>query len=326
MTRIVGGEGDGGAIEPLRWVRYVDADTQATTHDGSIAAPFLTVQEAFDDLSAKGFTRGAILICPETSIIPTAGPLVVPADSIGFELAIVGIGASERTAETGGTSEGFGLVVPFAGLSVGTGGTNVHIILENLAGVLSEGTTGAIVAIGAEPEPPAECAFSLCNCYFARINAPESRVLMQGSTVANDVDANSIDAYETTTGGGGGAATWTAQVIRLDESTNRELTILGCTLTADSIEVLGRCQRATFTVAVPNLANVTLGYVDVDTTGNMAVDVGDVVVAAPVADLHAAGANGGFLAYARVSALNTVRLAFVGALTAGNVDFVIARV
>ncbi len=85
--------------------------------------------------------------------------------------------------------------------------------------------------------------------------------------------------------------------------------------------------KATISVTVPALANATLGYVNVSTVGtNLAgIVAGDVVVAEPTADLAAAGANGGFYVGCRVSAPNTVRLAFYGNLAGGAVNFSFAK-
>jgi hypothetical protein len=78
-------------------------------------------------------------------------------------------------------------------------------------------------------------------------------------------------------------------------------------------------------VAVPALATAELGYVDVNVGGTFAgVTAGDPIIVAPQADVAAAGVgNGGFI-NARLSALNTCRLAFIGATPAGNVNFLFA--
>jgi hypothetical protein len=79
----------------------------------------------------------------------------------------------------------------------------------------------------------------------------------------------------------------------------------------------------TKTVAVPALAAGIVDYVDVNLAGTRMSDVAvnEVVVANPTADLAvAAGAGGGYL-YPRVKSAGVVRLAFVGPLSAANVDF-----
>lgn len=78
----------------------------------------------------------------------------------------------------------------------------------------------------------------------------------------------------------------------------------------------------TISVVVPAVAADAVGYANVTMAG---VKVGDLVVAAPTADLVAAGAGGGYI-NCRVSADNTVRLAFNGALAGGAVNFLFKRI
>lgn len=78
-------------------------------------------------------------------------------------------------------------------------------------------------------------------------------------------------------------------------------------------------------VVVPALAATELGYVDVPLAGTIlegtAINSG--IIVAPQADLAAAGVGNGFFCNARVSAANTVRLAFVGLLAGGATNFTI---
>jgi hypothetical protein len=85
--------------------------------------------------------------------------------------------------------------------------------------------------------------------------------------------------------------------------------------------------QALISVAVPALAAAALGYVDVSLVGTAlaGAPAGSQIIAEPQADLAAAGAAGGFYVNARVSATNTVRLAFVGTLAGGNVNFLFTR-
>lgn len=78
----------------------------------------------------------------------------------------------------------------------------------------------------------------------------------------------------------------------------------------------------TISVVVPAVAADAVGYADVTMPG---VAVGEMVVASPTADLVAAGAGGGYI-NCRVSAPNTVRLAFNGALAGGAVNFLFKRI
>jgi hypothetical protein len=85
--------------------------------------------------------------------------------------------------------------------------------------------------------------------------------------------------------------------------------------------------QALISVAVPALAAAALGYVDVSLVGTAlaGAPAGSQIIATPQADLAAAGANQGHYVGARVSATSTVRLAFVGTLAGGNVNFLFTR-
>lgn len=100
------------------------------------------------------------------------------------------------------------------------------------------------------------------------------------------------------------------------------------TFTAIAVRVPDGLLRGTISVVVPAIAASTdVDYADVSTVGTPleGVDVGDVVLANPTADLVAAGAGGGFL-NCRVSAANTIRLTFRGVLAGGASDFIFCRV
>lgn len=86
--------------------------------------------------------------------------------------------------------------------------------------------------------------------------------------------------------------------------------------------VIGFAVLATVSVVVPAVAAGSVGYVDVSMAGTRLSDltVGEPVVANPTADLVAAGVGGAYVA-ARVSALGTVRMAFLGPLAGGAVNF-----
>jgi hypothetical protein len=99
-------------------------------------------------------------------------------------------------------------------------------------------------------------------------------------------------------------------------------------LTAGQIFTTEFPQFADITVAVPAIAANALDYLDVTLVGTaLAGLVADSpILVNPKADIEAAGAGLGGLIYARVSALNTVRLAFKGQTTAHNVDMRFSRV
>lgn len=107
--------------------------------------------------------------------------------------------------------------------------------------------------------------------------------------------------------------------LQIDMASNHS----GVTATG-TILVLGRCAQETQSVVVPAVAAGQVGYVDVAMTGQLAIlQTGQPVFANPTADLVAAGAGGAY-ANCRCSAPGTVRMAFVGPLAGGAVDFTFA--
>lgn len=83
----------------------------------------------------------------------------------------------------------------------------------------------------------------------------------------------------------------------------------------------------TLSIAVPVLAADTLGYANTSLVGTVLEGTAQdrLVVAAPVADLAAAGLASGFYIGARMSALNTLRAAFRGTLAGGATNFTVTR-
>jgi hypothetical protein len=84
---------------------------------------------------------------------------------------------------------------------------------------------------------------------------------------------------------------------------------------------------ATISVNVPVVAAGTLAYLDVSVAGSAldGITTADQVLAAPTADLAAAGAGAGYYVGCRVSATNTVRLTFQGTLAGGAVNFTFSK-
>lgn len=78
---------------------------------------------------------------------------------------------------------------------------------------------------------------------------------------------------------------------------------------------------------VPAVADGQVGYLDRTTVGTAlaGLAVGEMLVCNPEADLVAAGAGGGYI-NCRVSAPNTIRMAFIGALAGGAANFIFKRV
>jgi len=89
--------GGGGAIEPLTLDFFVDSGRVGSTEDGSIAQPFLSIQNGIDAIVASGAGRGALLIasgdysseeltCPiSLSLIAIGAPITVALLGTEFE-------------------------------------------------------------------------------------------------------------------------------------------------------------------------------------------------------------------------------------------------
>lgn len=92
------------------------------------------------------------------------------------------------------------------------------------------------------------------------------------------------------------------------------------------VEVVGALPHVSISVAVPGVAAGAVGYATVSTTDTelAGITASDVVVANPTAQLHAAGTGGAYV-NCRVSALETIELAFLGPLAGGNLNFLFSR-
>jgi len=83
----------------------------------------------------------------------------------------------------------------------------------------------------------------------------------------------------------------------------------------------------TLSCVVPAVAAGAVGYLDRTTvaTALAGIVVGELIEAAPQVDLVAAGAGGGYI-NCRVSAANTIRMAFIGPLAGGAANFIFKRI
>jgi len=92
-------------------------------------------------------------------------------------------------------------------------------------------------------------------------------------------------------------------------------------LTNGTLRVIGTPGTEIVNVVVPAVLDGQVGYLDVVMAGELtALPANTGIVATPTADLVAAGAGGGYI-NSRVSAPGTVRMAFIGPLAGGAVDF-----
>jgi hypothetical protein len=85
--------------------------------------------------------------------------------------------------------------------------------------------------------------------------------------------------------------------------------------------------QITVSAVVPAVAALTLAYLDVPlaTTGFAGLTTNQAVAVNPRSDLAPAGLNGGSLVSARISATDTLRLGFLGALAGGAANFTLTK-
>ncbi len=301
-------------LNNLSNVRYVDPNSTVTTHDGSINNPYLTIQEAFDDVSVFGRDITLYLTSRDT-----VGPLVIPA-SFDEVVSIIGMCGSALSRETDSVSQGFGLggVVDSitceedAGGNLGVNIQNVTVLGDFLA--VSEGGTAN----------PVKLMMTDSSCL--NINIPSGTMFAKFTTV-RDINCDNFTLYDLQINSLGSAPTLNAaNGGKLDYNSYERYAELSVVLPDDTF-VDGAAGSAILTVTVPTLAAGVLGYANVNTSGTLlgTLDVRDIVSCNPVNDLAAAGAgNGGFI-NCRVSAANTIRLAFIGALAGGGSSFLFAK-
>lgn len=308
------------SIDPLSRALYVDPNgSDEGTRDGSIAHPFLLIQEAFDSkFVANRDFECSFLIVPCFNGEKNAGPLSIPAnDGMNTFVSIVGQCGSNRSIETTSQSTGMGAIALLGAVTIDGTSQNTAVNFQNV-------TVEDVVT--AQTSPGNNVRLSFSGCQVSAIDAANADLLLVATSAEGDVTAGSIEAYDSTSVSPPPGQTWTAGVIRLDGATNLELHMNGVTLSG-SVIVLERQARATISVTVPALGAGVLGRVNVDVSGTEldGVDAGDPVLVNPTEDISPSGADGGFLASFRVSAPNTVRLSFKGSLAGGASDFTFTR-
>ncbi len=306
-------------------VRYVDVGTSVALadQDGTLAAPFASMQDAFDSIDA---VNAIVYAAPGDY---TGQTLVPSLDLENFAILSMGY-IPQNGREFGESVAGMKLValpsidatakpyqIVFAGCSpsgIGAGG-----------GLLAAGSVTAIGCNGVEPAGVSGYFFGCAvgggvgmgqlyydSCHFngCTIETDGSLIEMVNTTFnpAAVADITFVDS--------------TGNLV-LDAYTNSQLFSAIETITNANFVVRNRPNMATISVVVPAVAADAVGYVDVSTVGTPleGITVGQLVVGNPTADLVAAGAGGGFI-NARVSGVSTIRCAFNGALAGGAVNFI----
>ena len=304
----------GGGGAPLSNVRFVNQGTTVPVpdQDGSATAPFSTI--------AAGITALHAAFPPGGGGTPTL--LITPADYRAegaltpINVSLIGWGNLSENVQVGTLSFGLELVsMSFVSCdSVTATGTVVCVSCEFIGGfsggggleLLDSTFNGNFNSAGGE--------------FFCEDSSVGNGTFTCGSlTLKNSFIVNVTDVIGATVSLQGGLSAWSwhhaSPAIDLSG---------GATLTDVEVD----CATAFLQITVPALASGALGYATVDTTGTEldGIDVNDVVVANAHSDLAAAGAGNGGLINARVSALNTIRCAFVGALAGGGTSFAFSRV
>lgn len=324
---------------PLSRARYVDVGTTvpAAERNGTIARPFATIQAAVDVLTSGGL----VLIAPGTytepsvavpagrviafvglSISPTfTGPNVRINNSLqgGFnDIAAIGVDVANAVSSvaratvinstvvnlSGGT--GFRAVdssITNASASSGTstaracsftGNTNIGGALEAVSCEFPSGTVNVNVFTARF------CTFGVAIASITSQNLWKCRLAAAGlSTLALTSDYDSI-----------------AQVLP-------NVTVTG----AFTLNGPQAC-KTLVAVAVPPVADGNVEYVDVTFAGtdlDGLVPAGSLLIANPTDDLELSGPGGAYCNI-RCTAANTARLAFLGPLPGGAVNFLIGVV
>jgi|GEM_PF-6506355 len=304
-----------GGTAPLSNVFYIDPhSTDAGPADGSDEHPFTTIQQAFDAVF-PGTLIGAELTFLITPCFfgDNAGALVLPDNLTGLFMSIVGLSGSNRPILTSVESSVIGSSPTVDTITGGDNSSNISISFQscsvNTIDLGEEGVSGGRLSFDG-----AQIGQIDCNVY---------EVLAVASALG-ETQCATLEAYSSS----GQDCTWTADEIRVDSATRFQIAQNNVTLSLNNPTVMSRMPQATISVAVPVLATDALGYVDVSTVGTEleGINIGDSIVANPTTDLAGAGAgNGGFL-NCRVSAADTIRCAFAGALPGGAANFTFARV
>lgn len=308
-----------GGVVPLPATLYVSKASAVGSPDGSIGAPFTTIAAA---IVAAKLLGGNVSLVIEAS---GDGDYSAEGNQTSVGITILGFATTGGgavpvvvmpTFNFNGTSEvsvGNGVVFPTAVTGDGV-----------LFGDQAEFPGGFLGTLGLDLNGCALGGDAVCSGYFSDgcSYAPGAWTVHCSGTgvLITNPATDPTQAGQITFTGAAGEVVFDARAAFLHESGGG--VVVNGTLTVQS-----RGAQAQVTVATPVLAAAALGYVDVNVSGTelAPLTTTDVVTVNPTADLHAAGAAGGFLASARVSAANTVRLAFVGTLAGGNVDFRIAR-
>lgn len=323
----------GATINPLSNVRYVGINTTNTSPNGSQSNPFATIQDAIDSIVGEG----TIYLVPgsygeETincsgrflSIIGMAvgvGSNNVPAVTIhnvisDTDLYIADIDVDGNITNTASlvlinaNVSGFVDVTGgFTASSSDPGGLNIVVGAVNCSfcslfqyGIGNLTATGSVIGVNSGFQNitiPAATQTSFTNCTF-----------LAGSTLT-----------------GGNAST---SIFIFDYLTNESfLNNAGVSIVTAHLKVVGALPSDTVAFIVAGIAaNQNLLYVNAtipSTSPLFGLATDDPITVNPTGDLAAAGLLSGYVVNCRVSAANTIRVAFKGQLPDATYNLIITR-
>lgn len=325
---------------PLSSVLFVDGgNTGAATPNGSIGAPFRTIQAAIDAASDSLSICTSIYIAPGTY-----------ADAVNAGSKFVAL---------------IGLVVPSEDRGVlinNTVNANTDLFLQNLilAGAvtctaltmldcqMSEADISGANAVISSSTNGNNTFFSLVNVTMSggltltrmnlQGNVEADAILIDGcvfEAVAQTITANSsasgtdiCTVLNSRKSEAGNVVTFVCSVeggnLAVDTFSNQYMNNNVAT-TFTLIRVLGALAEETISVTVPAVAAGNVGYANVTAVAGLkGITTADVVDGNPTEDLVTAGAGGGYI-NCRVSGNDTIRCAFVGPLAGGASNFRFVR-
>jgi hypothetical protein len=311
----------GGTSVPLSRTRYVDINTSVATPDqsGAATAPFKTILQALTILTATFPGQSSLILC-SAGDYRVEGPLVL------HDCSIAGLSQGDSVsvqlpAVTVGDGLGGSAVVWLANVECLDGATGVGslVVTDTQLGTVS----GGALSVGMFSSTGNGTFNGVQLLAQAGSSLGYTAITIQGNTniELSETALNLLTTITFTSPGG---------LVVLDSFSAFQFHQLSPAVDLNNGQPLVRADQggAILTVAIPALANGELGYANVSTVGTELEGIGpnDVVVGNPRGDLGAAGAGGGAFVGCRVSAADTIRCAFVGALAGGNSSMQFGRV
>jgi hypothetical protein len=312
-----------GSLSPLTGVVWVDGSTAvpSSRQTGSILAPFATITAAVAALAAGG----TVLIIP-------GDYSAEPAVAVPFDIALINMAGLQYGS------------VPLRQVTlpslVGNGsitiqGCHLANVVQSVLGsvttqscVISADITAQLLYQDWYSSVPTRVTFSV-----AAIGAVMVGTSFSVPSAASDfaLPAGGLFSAKGVTFSPADTIVFAAGVagdVQLDGASYYSLfnASLAPITNGNISHVYTGWSRIVTSVLVPALGATVLGYLDVSVAATELAPLNPnvPVFAAPRADLAGGGAGSGYFVGCRVSAVNTVRMTFIGSLAGGNTDFTIS--